>query len=426
MRLFRDPLGVRATKWRLLRLPANPAPMLAVVDRLNQRRRTGELGRLTETRIEQSFNERLFSELFGYSTLLSHSHSPYHLEPKTQQAGRRIDDFSLGFFADHLRQPIVSCELKNPGTNLDMPQVAGASRGRSPVEQAFAAVDPSSTVEWIVVSNFDEIRLYSVQDSSAYERVFLSSISSRTLLEDALLLFSRSTLLGAESGDGALRRLLPGEPAMMLPQLPNHVRLLQQVRPVEPPQQEIPYYVLADTLEEALGPAFSAPRIEGESLVFEASSNLSGPEVVWHATKDGVIQAAAYAEKVDAGSGSLGAHFRGEMLLNCVFVFLKCAGIVLQKLEPAPVDVSWSLYDLEGATCHVPPTWFRANLPAELNLQAPTTESVAYLRGAKSLSAGASDEKLRGFAMRAVRELLFPLVGRHPGDPKVVRAIPKF
>src|SRR5205814_4883781 len=60
----------------------SPSPIevrrgLEILARLRARRADGHLRALTETRVEQSFNERLFAEVFGYRTLFQHGAGGY-------------------------------------------------------------------------------------------------------------------------------------------------------------------------------------------------------------------------------------------------------------------------------------------------------------------------------------------------------------
>ena len=81
-----DPVRLRHLAFEYPRTTADTANRLALIDRLTSRRSNGTLQVLTETRIEQSFNERLFADLLGYRTLFSHGGGDYELVPKTHTA----------------------------------------------------------------------------------------------------------------------------------------------------------------------------------------------------------------------------------------------------------------------------------------------------------------------------------------------------
>ena len=50
-------------------------------------------GSLSETRVEQSWNEQLFAKVLGYRTLLSHDALPFNILPKNIADRHHFDDF---------------------------------------------------------------------------------------------------------------------------------------------------------------------------------------------------------------------------------------------------------------------------------------------------------------------------------------------
>jgi len=203
---------------------------------LLRRYRDGTLDHLSEQRIEQSFNERLFSELFDYDGLFKAGMGVFHLLPKKWRTEPgRYDDLSLGFFhgaREDFGRARVSVELKSPGTNLDAPQTDRRSPW-SPVEQAFAAVEGDEDVRWIIVSDFDEIRLYDRHDRSKYESIRITSLLTLDDMKRAYALLGRPCLLGVEDCDHSpLDEFLEHGQAKMLQPLAQHIRLTQTAIPV--------------------------------------------------------------------------------------------------------------------------------------------------------------------------------------------------
>src|SRR5437899_1536169 len=95
MHLFQDQLALKVFARSYARPPVSLSEAMTVLRILQRRRHEGFLDTVSETRIEQSFNERLFAELFGYRTLLRDGAGHYHLRPKTYYENGRYDDFSL-------------------------------------------------------------------------------------------------------------------------------------------------------------------------------------------------------------------------------------------------------------------------------------------------------------------------------------------
>ena len=103
---------------------------LAILRILLRRKSDGTLAGLTEKRIEQSFNEQLFAQIFDYKTLLRDGEGEYHLLPQNYRnvgSGGTYDDFSLGFFSPLEKVALATAELKSPGTDLDAIQPSETS-----------------------------------------------------------------------------------------------------------------------------------------------------------------------------------------------------------------------------------------------------------------------------------------------------------
>lgn len=256
--------------------------------RLQHLCRTGFWPQLTESNVEQSFVERVFADVFGYSTLLGSLAEKDRVEvlPKLYVplpgTARAFPDFALGFFRADQHEAVVTAELKGPDANLDAPQ-GGKYQGRSPVQQAMLAATHAHA-EWCVVSNTNEVRLYRVPDEADFERVFLLDIESPLEFRRAYALFSRRSLLGRSFAERSpLSRLYAhvaaGE-SMMVPPRDDRVRLVQRVRP-RLGDSEIPFTRLSAAMEQAVasvGGTFVRPRLEGDQLVIDKTKNAD----VWH------------------------------------------------------------------------------------------------------------------------------------------------
>jgi hypothetical protein len=174
------------------------ASKLARIARLERQK---VLHELPETRVEQSFNEQLFAWVLGYRTLLSHDGAGrFHLMPHNAVAPRKLDDFSLGFFGedDGPGRTFATAEFKGPEfENLDKRQTSGRHRGLTPVEQGFEAAvqHGGNACRWVIISNFRELRLYSI-DGTCIATADLLQIRSRDDLAQFCAHFDRRALLG--------------------------------------------------------------------------------------------------------------------------------------------------------------------------------------------------------------------------------------
>ncbi len=218
------------------RLTTETNRRLAVIETLRQRREAGVLTALSETKIEQSFNERVFSDVFDYPTMFG-TKADFHLVPKNHyQASGRKDDFALGYWNGTAFVPVVLVELKGAGVDLEKAQGSEYDY-LSPINQAFRAAK-GSAVRWIVVSNFDEMRLFRSSDCSRCEIVRFDELDSPVAFWRAYALFGRSNLLGTPGELGALERFFNGGGPMIVDRQDRFLRLTHKARfSPEPPQE---------------------------------------------------------------------------------------------------------------------------------------------------------------------------------------------
>lgn len=87
-------------------------------------------------------------------------------------------------------------ELKDQNTDLDKPQ-ARANDKRTPVDQAFSYAqhsDPDNPIDWVMVSNFKEFRLYNYKKRSAKCICFTyEDLLNKDYFKDFMLSFSRKS-----------------------------------------------------------------------------------------------------------------------------------------------------------------------------------------------------------------------------------------
>jgi len=83
-------------------------------------------------------------------------------------------------------------ELKGQGTNLDKRQ-SGRSDNKSPVEQAFGYVINTGDVDWIMVSNYGEFRLYNYYEKTKYISFKVRELLDKEKFAYFMLAFSRDS-----------------------------------------------------------------------------------------------------------------------------------------------------------------------------------------------------------------------------------------
>lgn len=117
----------------------------------------GSLRTDNETAREQAYNRDLFGSILGYTQKPSNPHS---FEPKSSTASGQIPDARIGYFdtTTGVDRTIAVLELKGANVSLDRPQRGHSNL--SPVQQGFKYRPQYRGCEFVIVSNFYELRLY--------------------------------------------------------------------------------------------------------------------------------------------------------------------------------------------------------------------------------------------------------------------------
>jgi hypothetical protein len=166
----------------------------------------GALDRVSESSAEQTFNSEIFGTVLGY-TQFGQSVEHTLLPKRTGSTGRDTPDLVLGHFdltADREEWFAVG-EIKNSKTDLDQPQL-GRTNKETPVEQGFRyATKGRPGVEWVIVTNFREIRLYKNGYVNAYHSWQLTELVDESKFLEFFCVLGPGGLLGQVREPLALR-----------------------------------------------------------------------------------------------------------------------------------------------------------------------------------------------------------------------------
>jgi type I restriction-modification system DNA methylase subunit len=130
-----------------------------------------DLAKTKEKSVQGQFLNKFFTEILNYpssSEGLDEWNCIQH--PKTEVDAQEADG-SLGFFTKDKKLTRAVIELKDAKTSLDKKQT-GREKGYTPVEQAYAYATKFNGCNWIIVSNFKEIRLYNKSRTQDYFESF--------------------------------------------------------------------------------------------------------------------------------------------------------------------------------------------------------------------------------------------------------------
>jgi hypothetical protein len=116
-----------------------------------------------ETSLEQLFNQKVLGEVLGYSLYPGAQGSAWPKASTSVIGIGKEPDVMLGRFVPGEEPEFLAVlELKRPGTDLDAPQV-GRKPPLSSVQQAFGYGERILGVRWVLVSDMQIVRLYSVE-----------------------------------------------------------------------------------------------------------------------------------------------------------------------------------------------------------------------------------------------------------------------
>ena len=129
-----------------------------------------------EESIQGDFLNNFFTDVLGYKNRYGNTLWNITQEQKTL-SDRTKSDGALGFFTNNQVDIRAVIELKDTKTDLDQKQKTRENK-LTPVEQAFMYVSKSGKkVNWVIVSNFKEIRLYNSSDQSKFEQFFITKLT---------------------------------------------------------------------------------------------------------------------------------------------------------------------------------------------------------------------------------------------------------
>src|SRR3989440_9771291 len=121
--------------------------------------RDSDLSKTKEKSIQGSFLMKFFEDVLGYTSQTSGKGEWNLIQHPASEVDAQEPDGSLGFFAKEEKITKAVIELKDAKTLLDKKQ-SGREKGYTPIEQAYLYATKFDRCNWIIVSNFREIRLY--------------------------------------------------------------------------------------------------------------------------------------------------------------------------------------------------------------------------------------------------------------------------
>ncbi|MDY0091939.1 MAG: N-6 DNA methylase [Candidatus Vecturithrix sp.] len=159
---------------------------------------SGKLKQAGEVALHGEFLGDLFGSVLGYTRLTGGQEEwNLALEQKTLLDATKADG-ALGFFTQGKTDIRAIIELKSATADLDAKQSKGYQK-QTPVEQAFGyAPKHGKRCQWVLVSNYVELRLYHASSQVEYERFVLTDLTNEQEFARFYFLLARDQLLAKE------------------------------------------------------------------------------------------------------------------------------------------------------------------------------------------------------------------------------------
>lgn len=156
--------------------------------------KSGKIKDYNEEQLQAMFATEVFEKTLGYKNSFNETWE-YELERKTDVDGQK-PDIVLGEFTSEESKVMAVVELKDfKYYDLDKKQNRVGDK-RTPVEQGFGyAPKFGGNCRWVLISNFNEIRLYDKNDENQYERFYIEDLEDDFELKRFLYLLSKENIL---------------------------------------------------------------------------------------------------------------------------------------------------------------------------------------------------------------------------------------
>lgn len=156
--------------------------------------KSGKIKDYNEEQLQARFATEVFEKTLGYKNSFNETWE-YELERKTDIDGQK-PDIVLGEFTSNESKVMAVVELKDfKYYDLDKKQNRVGDK-RTPVEQGFGyAPKFGGNCRWVLISNFNEIRLYDKNDENQYERFYIEDLEDDFELKRFLYLLSKENIL---------------------------------------------------------------------------------------------------------------------------------------------------------------------------------------------------------------------------------------
>ncbi|MES9964824.1 MAG: N-6 DNA methylase [Candidatus Sedimenticola sp. 20ELBAFRAG] len=174
-----------------------PEDDLAVISSWVEQIKNGSLAKQTEVAIHAPFTSQIMVKLLGYSPY--GESDQWNISREYGVAGGAVD-LALGNFSSDKSSDVVVAPFELKGAKTKDLDAIMAGRHKTPVQQAWDYAKDIKGAEWVLVSNYIELRLYAVSETSlVYEQFFFEDLLDVGEYAKFKLLLSPENLLGEKT-----------------------------------------------------------------------------------------------------------------------------------------------------------------------------------------------------------------------------------
>lgn len=171
------------------------ANAIKLLDGWQKALKDSDLEKTKEKSVQGKFLSTFFEAILGYSDVTTGNEEWTLIQHPRIENDSKEPDGSLGWFTKDKKITRAVIELKDAKTGLDKKQNRGSEK-LTPIEQAYLYATKYDGCNWIIVSNFREIRLYNKHKTQEYyEKFDVVDLIQENEFKRFYFLLSKDTLL---------------------------------------------------------------------------------------------------------------------------------------------------------------------------------------------------------------------------------------
>lgn len=174
-----------------------PTDKLTVITNWAELIKNGTLAKLNEVEVHASFTQQIMSKLLDYSAI---GEQDVYTVAREYPVARGAVDLAIGHFCGDKGKDIVLAPFELKGAKTKNLDAMMSGRHKTPVQQAFEYAKDIKGAKWVLVSNYVELRLYAISETSlVYEKFLFEDLIDPIEYEKFQLLLNQDNFLSGRT-----------------------------------------------------------------------------------------------------------------------------------------------------------------------------------------------------------------------------------